>query len=88
MGYTSDDLPHVGNIPGKPGQLVIAGFNGHGMPQIFLSAKGVAKMILKGAEFEETGIPRIFKTTQKRLDNKGNTILSAAHLDENVKKQV
>ncbi|KIA76009.1 hypothetical protein HK57_00626 [Aspergillus ustus] len=88
MGYTSDDLPHVGHVPGKPGQLVIAGFNGHGMPQIFLSAKGVAQMILKGTDFEETGIPRIFKTTQARLDNKGNTILSASHLDEKVKKQL
>ncbi|KAL2784722.1 hypothetical protein BJX66DRAFT_343758 [Aspergillus keveii] len=88
MGYTSDDLPHVGKVPGKPGQFVITGFNGHGMPQIFLSAKGVAQMIVKDTEFEETGIPRIFKATQARLDDKGNTILSAAHLDKMVKAQL
>jgi glycine/D-amino acid oxidase-like deaminating enzyme len=88
MGYTSDDLPHVGKVPGKPGRFVIAGFNGHGMPQIFLSAKGVAQMIVKDTEFEETAIPRIFKATQARLDDKGNMILSAAHLDRTVKAQL
>lgn len=36
MGYTPDSLPHVGHVPDKQGQLVIAGFNGHGMPQVFL----------------------------------------------------
>lgn len=86
MGYTTDSLPHVGKVPGKPGQFVIAGFNGHGMPQIFLSAKGVAQMILKGVDFEQTGVPRIFKTAQERLDNTENEILGASHLVE-VKSQ-
>ncbi|KAL4926209.1 NAD(P)/FAD-dependent oxidoreductase [Aspergillus undulatus] len=81
MGYTTDSLPHVGHVPGKPGQLIVAGFNGHGMPQIFLSAKGIAQMILTGAEFEDTGVPRIFKTTQVRLDDKGNTILALSGVD-------
>lgn len=79
MGYTTDFLPHVGQIPQKPGQLVIAGFNGHGMPQIFLSAKGIAEMIVRGAEFEDTGLPRLFKTTQERLDSKENRILDAPY---------
>ncbi|KAL6237501.1 hypothetical protein BDW75DRAFT_248981 [Aspergillus navahoensis] len=82
MGYTTDSLPHVGQVPGKEGQFVIAGFNGHGMPQIFLSAKGIAQMILRQVEFEETGIPSIFKTTQARLDSAQNTILSASHLNQ------
>ena len=34
MGYSSDGLPHVGQIPGRQNQFVIAGFSGHGMPQI------------------------------------------------------
>ncbi|KAL4805161.1 FAD dependent oxidoreductase [Aspergillus unguis] len=80
MGYTTDSLPHVGKVPNKPGQFVVAGFNGHGMPQIFLSAKGVAEMIVKKVEFEETGVPRIFKTSQERLDSTVNEILGASHL--------
>ncbi|KAL4794091.1 FAD dependent oxidoreductase [Aspergillus venezuelensis] len=88
MGYTTDSLPHVGSVPSKPGQFIVAGFNGHGMPQIFLSAKGVAQMILNGAEFEQTGVPKIFKTTQARLDNKGNDILSASHLKKGIEDQV
>jgi hypothetical protein len=85
MGYTTDSLPHVGQVPAKPGQFVVAGFNGHGMPQVFLSAKGVAQMILTGVEFEQTGVPRIFKTTQERLDSKENTILSASYVVETAK---
>lgn len=78
MGYCSDYLPHVGPIPGKPGQLIIAGFSGHGMPQILLSAKGIAKMILEDVPFEETGIPRLYRTTQERLDSTEEKILSTA----------
>lgn len=70
MGYTADSLPHVGHIPCKPGQLVIAGFNGHGMPQIFLSARGIAQMIMEGAVYEDTKLPRLFKTTVTRLERK------------------
>lgn len=74
MGYTTDFLPHIGPVPGKPGQIVIAGFNGHGMPQIFLSALGVARMI-EGAEYGDTGLPRLFEATLERLQNRENRIL-------------
>ncbi|KAG2411499.1 hypothetical protein HFD88_009054 [Aspergillus terreus] len=42
MGYSADSLPHVGEIPGKPGQFIAAGFNGHGMPVGFLVGDGFA----------------------------------------------
>lgn len=67
MGYTSDGSPHIGHVPDKPGQVMIAGFNGHGMPQVFLSAEGVARMIVEGTAYEETGLPQLFKTTSERL---------------------
>lgn len=67
MGYSSDGLPHVGQIPGQDGQYILAGFTGHGMPQIFLAAEGLARMITTGAVFEETGLPRLFKTSQGRM---------------------
>lgn len=67
MGYSYDTHPQVGEVPGKPGQYICAGFNGHGMPAVFLSAKGVAQMIQSGKKFEEVGLPRVYKTTSERL---------------------
>ncbi|BCR84907.1 NAD(P)/FAD-dependent oxidoreductase [Aspergillus chevalieri] len=67
MGYSYDSNPHVGEIPDKPGQYICAGFNGHGMPVIFLTAKGLAEIIQTGKSFEEAKLPRIFKSTMKRL---------------------
>lgn len=69
-GHTADELPHIGAVPNKPSQFLIAGFNGHGMPVIHLASKGVAAMVRDGKSFEETGIPRIFKTTEDRLSDK------------------
>lgn len=67
MGYSSDFMPHIGAIPQKPGQFIIAGFSGHGMPQILLSSKAVAAMVRDGVPFEKVGLPHIFKTTAERL---------------------
>lgn len=67
QGQTSDTLPHIGPIPGKEGQFIIAGFNGHGMPLIHLSAKGIVEMMIEGKEFGETGVPKLFETTVERL---------------------
>jgi glycine/D-amino acid oxidase-like deaminating enzyme len=68
MGYTGDGQPHIGEIPGREGsQYVIAGFNGGGNAMIFLCAKGLAKMVLKGIPFEKSGLPMFFKTTTERL---------------------
>lgn len=75
MGYTNDSMPYIGHMPGKPGQMVIAGFNGHGMPLILLAAKAVVEMMQEGKKFEETGVPSLFKITQERLDNTHNIIL-------------
>lgn len=75
MGYSSDFMPYVGDVPGKPGQMVVAGFSGHGMPLILLSAKGAVQMLRHGKSFEETGVPSLFKATQERLDNTWNEIL-------------
>ncbi|KAJ5502105.1 FAD dependent oxidoreductase superfamily [Penicillium fimorum] len=72
MGYSWDSQPHVGPIPGEEDQYVLAGFNGHGMPLVFLSALGVAKMIRNGIEFEEAGIPRLFQSTKERLEKVKN----------------
>ncbi|KAH7036807.1 FAD dependent oxidoreductase [Macrophomina phaseolina] len=69
QGRTPDGMPHVGKVPGEQNQWILAGFNGGGNALIFLSAKGVARMVLDDIPFEETdtGIPAMFKTTEKRL---------------------
>jgi glycine/D-amino acid oxidase-like deaminating enzyme len=75
MGHSSDGLPHIGAVPGEKEQFILAGFTGHGMPQIFLAAEGIAKMVVDGMAFEETGLPRLFKTSQSRIDKAENKIL-------------
>ncbi|GKT50578.1 uncharacterized protein ColSpa_10759 [Colletotrichum spaethianum] len=77
MGYSSDGLPHVGVVPGRQNQFIIAGFTGHGMPQIFLTAKGVASMMVAQLSFKDTGIPRVYEATQRRLDSSTNSILES-----------
>ena len=70
MGYSADFMPHVGEVPDKPGQFIISGFNGHGMPQILLSSKGLAEMVRNGASFEQIGLPKVFKTSKQRITRK------------------
>ncbi|KAL3474549.1 phosphoenolpyruvate phosphomutase-domain-containing protein [Aspergillus californicus] len=72
MGYSVDSSPHIGEVPDQPGKYICAGYDGHGMPVIFLATKGLADMVLNGRSFEDTKLPRIFKTTTERIQNAGN----------------
>jgi len=67
MGRTVDGMPHVGTVPGKQDQFVMAGYNGGGMTWIFLAGKGMASMIRDDVPFEETGLPGTFKPTKQRM---------------------
>jgi glycine/D-amino acid oxidase-like deaminating enzyme len=69
LGYTSDELPSVGEVPGREGCFIAAGFEGHGMPVIWLVMKGIAEMVGMAKRFEEVRIPRIYKTTRERLES-------------------
>jgi glycine/D-amino acid oxidase-like deaminating enzyme len=75
MGYSSDFMPYVGEVPDRPGQMVLAGFSGHGMPLILLSAKAIVQILLHGQSFEQTGVPEIFRATKERLESTKNEIL-------------
>lgn len=68
MGYSYDSNPHIGAVPGKDDQFILAGLNGHGMPVIWKSAQELARMVVEKIPFEETAMPRLFKTTQFRID--------------------
>jgi glycine/D-amino acid oxidase-like deaminating enzyme len=67
MGYSNDSSPYVGEVPGRSGQYVCAGFSGHGMPQVFLSAEAIASMVVDGESFEDTELPSLFQVTTDRL---------------------
>ncbi|KAK9249261.1 FAD dependent oxidoreductase [Lipomyces tetrasporus] len=45
MGFSADDFPLVGKVPSGQ-EYCIVGFNGRGMPRIFLAAKALVRMIL------------------------------------------
>lgn len=79
MGYSSDFMPYIGEVPGKPGQMIMAGFSGHGMPLILLSAKAIVQMLRHGRKFEETNVPEIFRVTKERLESTKNEILGDSH---------
>lgn len=66
MGYSNDGFPYVGRVCAKDGQYVCAGFTGHGMPQIFLSAKAIALMITTGATDEEANLPIPYRVSPDR----------------------
>jgi glycine/D-amino acid oxidase-like deaminating enzyme len=72
MGYSYDSHPHIGNVPNKSGQYILAGLNGHGMPVIWLAAKELAKMVAQEVSFEQTSLPRLFKTTEERITRARN----------------
>ncbi|KAF9872560.1 FAD dependent oxidoreductase superfamily protein [Colletotrichum karsti] len=76
MGYTNDLLPHVGAVPSKPGQYIAAGFNGHGMAFILLTAKGLAKIVRDDIPFSQSGVPRLFETSEARLQRQENELLA------------
>ncbi|KAH7393790.1 FAD dependent oxidoreductase [Phaeosphaeria sp. MPI-PUGE-AT-0046c] len=75
MGYSSDRLPRVGAVPNRPGIFIMAGFTGHGMPQIFLTARGLANLVYHQKPFNASGIPRLFEETEERLNRKENDVL-------------
>jgi glycine/D-amino acid oxidase-like deaminating enzyme len=43
MGFTADGLPRIGELPGLPGVLYAAGFNGHGMSLGFATGRYLAR---------------------------------------------
>jgi glycine/D-amino acid oxidase-like deaminating enzyme len=65
MGYSNDGFPYVGQVCGKPGQYMCAGFSGHGMPQIFFCAKAVASMVITG-DAEDVDLPVPYRITRSR----------------------
>lgn len=47
------------------------------MPQIFLASKGMAKMVVNGVPYSETGLPRLFEESEERLMSVQNKVLDS-----------
>ncbi|KAG7843768.1 hypothetical protein KL941_004750 [Ogataea angusta] len=75
LGYSVDALPWVGEVPNQRNKFVLAGFHGHGMPRVFLSAKAISEMILRGVAVGSTDLPQPFMLTEDRLKRARNNIL-------------
>ncbi|WWC73169.1 uncharacterized protein I206_107135 [Kwoniella pini CBS 10737] len=67
IGLSSDEVPFVGAVPGKAGQWMSCGHNGHGMARIFTCSRGLAKLV-QGSSWVETGLPECFQVTRERLN--------------------
>jgi glycine/D-amino acid oxidase-like deaminating enzyme len=87
MGFSRDEVPWVGPVPGMEGVFVAAGFTGHGMPNTWLSGKAVARMVsgrLGGEELgvaveearTETGLPGAYLVSEGRIEKamKGGSV--------------
>ncbi|KAK6440540.1 hypothetical protein LTR95_003229 [Oleoguttula sp. CCFEE 5521] len=79
MGFSRDDVPWVGPVPGRPGLFIAAGFTGHGMPNTFLSGAAAAIMVRAAIDgktekesitkaVEETNLPMKYLCTEGRRE--------------------
>ncbi|KAK8917711.1 putative oxidoreductase OrdL [Metarhizium anisopliae] len=66
IAFTPDKVPYIGEIDELPGQYICAGFNGHGMANIFTCAGGIAGLLL-GRPWESTQLPECYRYSQARL---------------------
>lgn len=45
MGFTADENPLIGELPGRPGEYISAGYTGHGMAIAIAAGKAIAEQI-------------------------------------------
>lgn len=46
MGFSPDGLPAVGDVPGAPGIVYVAGFTGHGMALALRVGQALARRLV------------------------------------------
>ena len=79
MGYSRDNHPWVGAVPGLGGVWLAGGYTGHGMPNTTLCGKAVVEMVLGAAEegneveavqerlVRDGDLPRSYLITKERV---------------------
>jgi hypothetical protein len=65
MGFTPDRNPLVGQLAHRPGQYILAGYTGHGMPVAFLAGRNIAEMICGVAS--EVPLPAAYAPSRYNL---------------------
>ena len=83
---SADAFPFVGPVPNRDGHYIAAGFAGHGMPRILLSAAHIAPLVLRslGLEFKCPSLtanypplPAPFRATAGRIERLQSTDVAA-----------
>ncbi|GAB7349795.1 hypothetical protein MBLNU459_g0509t1 [Dothideomycetes sp. NU459] len=80
MGFSRDDVPFVGPVPGSPGVILAAGYTGHGMPNAWLCGAAAAIMAARedagdgegavkaAVEDPDVRLPRAYVLDEARLE--------------------
>jgi glycine/D-amino acid oxidase-like deaminating enzyme len=79
MGYSRDDHPWVGQVPGQPGVWLSGGYTGHGMPNGTLCGKAVVQMVLADLEGKELAQVQADMVQQGELP--GSYVLSEERME-------
>ncbi|OCF32132.1 FAD dependent oxidoreductase superfamily protein [Kwoniella heveanensis BCC8398] len=87
LGYSSDLLPYVGEVPDKPGVFMCAGFTGHGMPRIPGCTAALASLAAsrlsdgfispEADQAFRAALPKPYWLTRQRFESKVNLIKEA-----------
>ncbi|WWD00432.1 hypothetical protein V866_007345 [Kwoniella sp. B9012] len=92
LGYSSDLLPYVGEVPDKPGVFMCAGFTGHGMPRIPGCTAAISSLVASRIKdgfitstaqkaFEDS-LPQPYWLTQERYTSRVNLIQNMMNGDK------
>ncbi|KAF1835648.1 FAD dependent oxidoreductase [Decorospora gaudefroyi] len=93
MGYSRDDHPWVGQLPGRKGVWLCGGYTGHGMPNGTLCGKAVVSMVLgvgePGVELSDVqasmvragDVPESYILTSERME-RARRLLTVQQQDE------
>jgi len=93
QGWSRDNHPWVGAVPGKSGLFMAAGYTGHGMPNTWLAGKSVAVIIEHAAAAEsdedctqaaidKVGLPASYAITEDRLAQAKEMVSQGATLSD------
>ncbi|KAF2252731.1 nucleotide-binding domain-containing protein, partial [Trematosphaeria pertusa] len=83
---SADGFPFVGSVPERQGHFIAAGFAGHGMPRILLSAAHITPLVLGSLNISSSipplatsfpALPKPFHATRERIEKLQETDLEA-----------
>lgn len=79
MGYSRDDHPWVGKVPGNEGLWLAGGYTGHGMPNGTLCGKAVVDMVL--GEMDGKDLTAVHEEMVQKGDMPTSYILTKERID-------